>query len=56
MLLWLGMQSVVSILCLLPGVLTCNGPLGATGGELPDVISVLATGVTFLRGYLLLQK
>ena len=56
MLLWLGMQSVVSILFLLTGVLTGKGPLWATGGELPYVISVLANGVTFLLGYLWLQK
>lgn len=56
MLFWLGMQSVVSILFLLTGVLTGKGPLWATGGELPYVISVLANGVTFLLGYLWLQK
>lgn len=56
MLLWLGMQSVVSSLFLLTGLLIGKGSLWATGGELPYVISVLANGVTFLLGYLWLQK
>ncbi|HIX28203.1 MAG TPA: CPBP family intramembrane metalloprotease [Candidatus Blautia stercoravium] len=56
MLFWLGIQSAVSSLFLLTGSLIGKGPLWAAGRDLPYVISVLANGITFLLGYLWLQK